>query len=247
METVFLATIRKLRSNTPNLGLKTLILRSSSVSARASTNVSKHRSYNKTRYSGLETHIINSYTNPLIQTLHYVMPMRFVAISHTRNACPREHCLLCELGFVMYSIDDACGVNCQATNFGKTISNLPSGIYMIRDPELFLISRLAAGYGVIDYAQDGQDVDYLSKIQVFNRFLIDSLSTEGNLHPKNPDLFPKLKLTGPFPSAVTQLMGINAKTTVKCNACGNTRVKDGLTHVVDMLYPKKVTIIPLLI
>lgn len=86
------------------------------------------RFYNKTPYSGLETHILNSYTNALVQAMHYVLPLRQVAKSHITTACTREHCLLCELGFVMRMLEDARGTNCQASNFCKTIPNISTGM-----------------------------------------------------------------------------------------------------------------------
>ena len=83
--------------------------------------------YNKTRHSGLETHILNSYTNALLQTMHYTVPVRRLAKSHITMSCQREHCLLCELGFVVRMLEDAQGINCQAANFCKTIGVLPQG------------------------------------------------------------------------------------------------------------------------
>lgn len=82
------------------------------------------RFFNKTDYSGLETHILNSYTNSILQVLHYVLPIRRLATSHTTTNCPREHCLLCELGFVVRMLEVAQGTNCQASNFCKTVGVL---------------------------------------------------------------------------------------------------------------------------
>jgi hypothetical protein len=65
--------------------------------------------FNKTEFSGLETHILNSYTNSLLQVLHYCHPIRKVAKSHITTRCPSEHCLLCELGFVSRMLEDAKG------------------------------------------------------------------------------------------------------------------------------------------
>jgi hypothetical protein len=85
------------------------------------------RFFNKTDYSGLETHILNSYTNALLQVLHYSTPVRRLAKSHITTNCLREHCLLCELGFVVRMLEDACGTNCQASNFCKTLGVLALG------------------------------------------------------------------------------------------------------------------------
>lgn len=83
--------------------------------------------YNKTRYSGLETHITNSYTNSLLQALHYTGPVRTLAESHTFSACPKENCLLCEAGFLFRMLGDAKGMNCQASNFSRAFSASPQG------------------------------------------------------------------------------------------------------------------------
>ena len=82
------------------------------------------RFYNRTSFSGLETHILNSYTNSLVQVMHYTLPIRRLAKSHITTDCPREHCLLCELGFVTRMLEDAHGTNCQSSNFCKTVGVL---------------------------------------------------------------------------------------------------------------------------
>jgi len=85
------------------------------------------RYYNKTRYSGLETHISNSYSNPLLQLLKFTPLIRNLALQHAATTCLSEACLLCEMGFLFDMLDKADGHNCQATNFLKTFSNLPQG------------------------------------------------------------------------------------------------------------------------
>lgn len=82
------------------------------------------RFYNRTGHSGLETHITNSYTNALLQLLHFTVPVRKAANAHIATDCPREHCLFCELGFLAKMLDDAKGTNCQPTNFCKTVEVL---------------------------------------------------------------------------------------------------------------------------
>lgn len=87
------------------------------------------RFFNKTEYSGLETHILHSYTNALLQAMHYIEPIRQLAKSHITTNCQREHCLLCELGFVVRMLEDAHGTNCQASNFCKTVGMLAQGSF----------------------------------------------------------------------------------------------------------------------
>ena len=81
--------------------------------------------YNKTPYSGLETHIANSYTNPFLQLLRFTPLFRNLALHHAATNCLHETCLLCEMGFLFDMLEKAEGQNCQATNFLKTFSNLP--------------------------------------------------------------------------------------------------------------------------
>lgn len=78
--------------------------------------------YNKTSYSGLETHILNSYTNSLLQVLRFVRPIRKLAEGHIWTNCARENCFLCEAGFLFKMLRDAKGVNCQASNFSRAFS-----------------------------------------------------------------------------------------------------------------------------
>ena len=85
------------------------------------------RYYNKTQFSGLETHIANSYTNPLLQLLKLTPLIRNLALHHAATACLNELCLLCEMGYLFDMLDKAEGQNCQATNFLKTFSSIPEG------------------------------------------------------------------------------------------------------------------------
>ncbi|KAG5982428.1 poly(A)-specific ribonuclease [Claviceps digitariae] len=81
--------------------------------------------YNKTRYSGLETHISNSYANPLLQIMHFTPLIRNLALQHAATACLSEICLLCELGFLFDMLQKADGSICQATNLLKALSSHP--------------------------------------------------------------------------------------------------------------------------
>lgn len=101
---------------------------------------------------------------------------------------------------------------------------------------------------LIDYGRDSIDMDHSHMIQSFHRFLMDHLSTESNAFPHNPSL-----ISSPFspppgqegmhqPAAapVTQLLGLDGKNIMMCTYCQSVREKDNLTHVVDMIYPRKV-------
>ncbi|KAF9265751.1 hypothetical protein L218DRAFT_859665 [Marasmius fiardii PR-910] len=181
--------------------------------------------YNKTDFSGLETHILNSYTNPLVQTMHYCLPIRRLAKSHITTYCPREHCLLCELGFVVRMLEDARGTNCQTSNFCRTVGAL---------------AHVSNSIDLIDYGRESHEVDYAQKIQSFHRFLVDHIGSEGKTFPQNPlilrdtDSSPEM-----VPSPITQLLGHSARTLITCLHCKATREKENMAHIIELSYPRK--------
>ena len=116
--------------------------------------------FNKTDFSGLETHIIHSYTNPLLQLLKYTPLIRNLALQHTASSCLSEVCLLCEMGFLFDMLEKASGQNCQATNFLKTFGILPSTSQLgLREEEL-------------------QSRPTTLRMQAANRFLMDKISAD---------------------------------------------------------------------
>ncbi|KIK63543.1 hypothetical protein GYMLUDRAFT_40586 [Collybiopsis luxurians FD-317 M1] len=205
--------------------------------------------YNKTEYSGLETHILNSYTNPLLQVLHYNLPIRTYAKSHITTDCPREYCLLCELGFVVRMLEDAKGTNCQSSNFCRAVG---------------VLAQMSNAIDLVDYGREPTELDYAHMIQSFQRFFFDLLVTEGSDlsgkgnptivqkedFPTNPEfsfqnlIIPPMSSLnfGAIPAPITQLVGIDAKNVVTCLHCKTTRSKENMTHVVDLIYPR--TILP---
>lgn len=184
--------------------------------------------YNKTPFSGLETHIINSYTNALLQALHYLLPMRRYAESHTRIACTKENCLLCELGFLCRMLEDAKGVNCQASNFSRA----------------FTASTQAAALGLMDFDEISPRESYVSLIQTFNRFIIETTSAEADAFGPSLPLFRDAPLTHPPsdtlpPSPITQLFGLATRTVSSCFHCHARTVRDSASTVLDLIYPRK--------
>jgi hypothetical protein len=80
-------------------------------------------------------------------------------------------------------------------------------------------------------------------IQSFHRFLLDHLSSEGNTFPHNPHIFvsfDKGDYSAPAAAPITQLLGIDAKNVITCTNCHAIRDKENMTHIVDLLYPRKV-------
>lgn len=179
--------------------------------------------YNKTSYSGLETHILNCYTNSVLQAMHYLHPVRELVKAHITTDCPREHCLMCELGFVVRNLEDAKGTNCHAGNFCKALGILASA---------------NNATDLVEYGRETPGMDYSLMIQSFNRFMVERLVGEWNGHPYNPRLRKSADHRAPALPPITQLFGINVKTVNVCSSCKTPRSKDVTTHVVDLIYPR---------
>ncbi|KAJ1017800.1 hypothetical protein NDA16_005117 [Ustilago loliicola] len=129
--------------------------------------------YNKTQYSGLETHIQNSYANSYLQALHYLPPFRETAKAHILQNCPRENCLLCEAGFLFRMLEDAKGANCQASNFLRAFGNSHKAAslgLMDREDSLTNVSS-ASGAGK-------NEIVYSQLVQTLNRFVLDCTANE---------------------------------------------------------------------
>ncbi|TIB98252.1 hypothetical protein E3Q18_02152 [Wallemia mellicola] len=131
--------------------------------------------YNKTPYSGLETHIANSYTNALLQILHHIKPIRAVATSQTTLPDLKDNCLLTESGFLFRMLENGKGVNCQSANFSRALSSFPQ----------------AKALGILDADISGNhNAPYGNMIQSFNRFLLEQiyetilLSINAGVHSK---------------------------------------------------------------
>ena len=93
---------------------------------------------------------------------------------------------------------------------------------------------------LMDYGRESAELNYAHMIQLFHRFLIDHLSSEGNSFPHNPSLLPNAgpaDLLSPAPAPITQLLGIDAKNIIVCTSCHAVREKENMTHLVDMTYP----------
>lgn len=109
-----------------------------------------------------------------------------------------------------------------------------------------LILSLIANNAIelMDYGRESAELNYAHMIQLFHRFLVDHLIAEGNSFPRNPVLLPLssvLDLNSPAPAPITQLLGIDAKNCIVCSNCKAVREKEHMTHIVEMIYPRKVS------
>ncbi|KAJ4359488.1 poly(A)-specific ribonuclease [Didymosphaeria variabile] len=167
--------------------------------------------YNQTPYSGLETHITNSYANPLLQLLRFTPLIRNLALRHTASPCLYESCLLCELGFLIDMLEKAAGLNCQASNFLKTFSGLSNAV------SLNLLEEFAP------------NVALTSMIQAFNRFLLEKVSEE----------FRQMLGAVGVPSLMDQVLETQARASMRCAQCSNETIRGGRTFVNELVYPAK--------
>ena len=126
------------------------------------------RYYNKTKYSGLETHIVNSYANPLLQLFRFTNVTRNLALKHAAHDCAIDSCLLCELGFLVDMLEKAQGQNCQATNLLKVLGK----------------QRGAVTLGILEDHTTNTPLTFM--IQSLNRFFLHKLEESHRLNTGNP-------------------------------------------------------------
>ncbi|PWY70997.1 hypothetical protein BO70DRAFT_321589 [Aspergillus heteromorphus CBS 117.55] len=116
------------------------------------------RFYNQTNFSGLETHIANSFTNALLQLFKFIPVARNTALQHAASSCIFENCLLCEMGYLFDMLEKANGQNCQATNLLKTFSSY----------------REASNLGLFEENLTNKSLS--AAIQAVNRFFLNQIS-----------------------------------------------------------------------
>ncbi|KAF3925431.1 hypothetical protein ABW21_db0201313 [Orbilia brochopaga] len=167
--------------------------------------------YNKTKYSGLETHITNSYSNPLLQLLKFTPLIRNYALHHIARNCLSETCLLCELGFLFDMLDKANGQNCQATNFLKTFSSISQ----------------ASAMGLFEEGMRNQSLSGM--IQSLNRFLMEKVVTDFKVCP----------IPGRNELDLENALITSSMTCIKCSNCGTETMRPHNSFVRELAYPKK--------
>lgn len=141
------------------------------VRSSALLTIGNNRFYNQTVFSGLETHIPNSFINALLQLFKFIPLLRNIALYHAASSCIYEACLLCELGYLFDMLDKANGRNCQATNLLKTFSSF----------------REAANLGLLEENLANKSMSLA--IQSVNRFFLSQISRDYRMiTPASDDL-----------------------------------------------------------
>jgi PAB-dependent poly(A)-specific ribonuclease subunit 2 len=122
-------------------------------------------------------------------------------------------------------LEDAKGVNCQASNFSRAFSATPQ----------------ASALGLMD-DNDKSTAPYGSLIQNFNRWLMSTFSGEAMVEGKSfnvrPTSMEALELDSQ--SAIDQVLGIETVTTNTCLNCGFVMTRPATLNTIDLAYPKKV-------
>lgn len=129
------------------------------------------RFYNKTVFSGLETHIANSFANALLQLFKFIPLVRNLALHHAASPCIFEGCLLCEMGYLFDMLEKAKGQNCQATNLLKTFSSF----------------REASNLGLLEENLTTKSLS--TAIQSVNRFFLGQIAHDSRMVLPNGDDF----------------------------------------------------------
>ncbi|KAA8565576.1 hypothetical protein EYC84_009428 [Monilinia fructicola] len=134
------------------------------------------RFYNKTPYSGLKTHISNSYANALLQLMRFTTLIRNLALQHTATSVVLmmfvyyvrwDSCLIC--------LKKAAGTVCQATNLLKTFGHFPE----------------AKNLGLLEENSHG-GVSLTTMLQTMNRFFLDRIPNEYKSIPPGSNLLERV-------------------------------------------------------
>ncbi|RPA72773.1 PAB-dependent poly(A)-specific ribonuclease-like protein subunit pan2 [Ascobolus immersus RN42] len=168
--------------------------------------------FNKTKYSGLETHITNSYSNSLLQLYKYTALFRNLALEHTATACLQEACLMCQLGFLFDMMEKAEGSNCQATNFLKTFSQLPN------------VHTL----GLLEEDVAPGNQSFARMIETLNKFLLEKVSSDYKMFQASTSL-----------PGVEEALGTSSTTHIRCVSCGTETSRKNMTFTTDFYYNKR--------
>ncbi|KAH9813591.1 PAB-dependent poly(A)-specific ribonuclease subunit [Melampsora americana] len=187
--------------------------------------------YNRTKYSGLETHIVNSYTNSLLQVLYHTLPVRHLAQSHITLTCSGTSCMLCELGFLFKMMDDAKGVNCQTTNFSRAFSINPRAIalaLMDHHHQDFFLHRPLSDSQSLTSSPNNPHRSYSSLIQLCHHFLLEQMTDDARQQPG-------LGITDP----VAVIYATNWRTEQVCPTCQHSSARPTVAKVVELVYPRR--------
>lgn len=91
----------------------------------------------------------------------------------------------------------------------------------------------------MDFQDEPSITAYSHLIQICNRFLLDQMETESDSRP-NPSLLAGVDTPSDPPSPITQILGLEARTTGLCT-CGAQSARETKSNVIDFVYPRLVS------
>ena len=165
--------------------------------------------FNKTQYSGLETHIANSFINSLLQLYKFVPLIRNSALRHAATSCVTANCLMCEFGFLFDMLEKAGGQNCQATNLLRA----------------FGASREAASLNLSEASAALNGVSLSTMIQSVNRFFLKQMAHDYMTMDSSA-------------AGVDEILATKALEVIRCIYCNNETTKTASSYVHELLYPQ---------
>ncbi|KAH6605888.1 hypothetical protein Trco_005041 [Trichoderma cornu-damae] len=168
--------------------------------------------YNKTRYSGLEIHISNSYANSLLQIMHFTPSIRNLALQHAATACQKDQSarpLIC----------------LKHSAIILKVRPGPVGIAFLLSLFLLTISA-AAPLGLLEEDSHGSSLNVM--LQGLTRFLLERIAAD-------------YKTMAPASSSMEQVLATSATSSIRCMNCRSEYTRPGSTFVNDLLYPPLVS------
>jgi hypothetical protein len=103
-------------------------------------------------------------------------------------------------------------------------------------------ASLAASLGLMDKEDSpSADTAYSNLIQTFNRFVLDTISLEAILpSAAASSRSGQSNVLSPAQGPVSKLFGHSVRTRTTCSSCGVAADRESNSHVVDLIYPRKV-------
>lgn len=117
-------------------------------------------------------------------------------------------------------LEDAKGINCQATNFYKAFSTLPEGKVII-----ILIS--ATALGLLEPERATEVVSYGNIVQAANRFILEQISREAE------------KTDAAKCDILKSIFGFKMMSIIRCY-CSKETSRESTLNVIDLIYSKSV-------
>ena len=122
-------------------------------------------SYNQTHFTGLETHVDNSYTNSLLQLYRFVPEMFNFLLGNLAIENLDSNSIIRELGYLYDMMVKSFGHHLRPTNFQQTFSSLQDANNLgLIEKENGTISSTARDIG--------------TRIKLFNKFLLDKITKD---------------------------------------------------------------------